>query len=321
MSRALSLALHLVVTGAAIGVLTPRPVHAEESKAEEAIKKGREGVTLYERGQWAEALAAFREADALFHSPVLTLYTARSLRNLGRLVESARVYETLAREVLAADAPRTWAQAQLDGKAELKALEAETPRLVVDVGAARDVSASVDGTAVVAGSPVPLDPGEHLIEVRGTGGLRSRKVTLRRGEGTIRIGMGLPSETRAPSTSTADGGTDGFAVLGLVLTGVGGATLAAAGVVGIVALNEASSADEALPGSCTAERECLPKERAAIEAEYDAAYTTASIADGLFIGGGIVAAAGIALLIIDPGASSQVRPTATRGGGGLKLSF
>jgi len=315
MSRPAQWALHLLLAAAGLSMLDPGASHAQvgqDARAEEAIQKGREGVTLYERGEWQAALTAFRKADALFHSPVLTLYAARALRNLGKLVEAKRVYQTLAREVLDASAPRPWAQAQLDGNAELRALDAETPRLVID--APRDASTSIDGTAVMAGELMALDPGEHMVEVAGAAGRTSKKVMLRRGDGTTRIAM-------QPPPPRQDAGTDAYTIVGIVLTGVGGAALATGGVVGIVALNDASSAEAKLPASCTSNRECLPSASAGIEAEYESAYTTASLADGLFIGGGIAAVAGIAILIIDPGGAPRVQATATRRGGGLRVTF
>ncbi len=313
MNLAGRLAPYVLLAATGLAFCDLRVAEAQASKPELAVRRGREGVTLYESGQWSEALTAFREADALFHSPVLTLYVARSLRSLGRLVEARRVYETLAREVLDPDAPRTWSQAQRDGGAELEALDREVPRIVVDVGAAPGATASVDGVAVRPGETIALDPGRHQVEWTSPSGRVSKEVTLRRGSGTTRV------ELREPVALGASG-TDGFTVLGIVLSGVGGAALATGGVFGILALNDASSAGAALPSSCSADRACLPKERDAIERTYDSAYVEATVADALFLSGGIAAAAGIALLIIDPGHRS-VRPNATSHRGGLRVSF
>src|SRR5690349_2715550 len=80
-----------------------------------AVDRGNEGVALYEAGRWDEALARFAEAEALYHSPVFVLYTARTLRNAGRLRDARDTYHRLVAEPIAADAPALWHQAQTDG--------------------------------------------------------------------------------------------------------------------------------------------------------------------------------------------------------------
>src|SRR5690242_10010962 len=106
-----SLLLSLTIAAAA---------HAQPSDGARAIEKGKDALALYEAGNWSGALEAFREADTLFHSPVFALYTARSLRQLGRLLEARAALERLSNETLSASAPAPWLKAQADARLELE---------------------------------------------------------------------------------------------------------------------------------------------------------------------------------------------------------
>jgi hypothetical protein len=280
---------------------------AEPDPAELAIAKGREGVTLYEAGEWARALALFEEAEGLYHSPVLVLYAARSHTHLGHLVAAKKLYRSLADERIAPGSPSSWQKAQIDGAAELKAIDADIPRLTVEIaGGTSAARATVDDVAVALGTPIEVDPGPHRVDIVDGATRRSRKITLRRGESS-RASFDLAP----PVEPTVDEGIGPWRVFGIVLTTVGGASLVAGGVVGGLALAESSSAKDDLPETCTPDRSCLASDEAAIEASFDTAYTMASAADGLLIGGGIAAAAGILVLILDPDASA---PPSSAGG-------
>jgi hypothetical protein len=175
--------------------------------------------------------------------------------------------------------------------------------------------ATVDGADVALGEPVALDPGEHEVRVIAGDRRASKKVVARQGDGTSRVVLDLGG------SDPVDGGPDGYVILGVSLTAVGGAALVVGGIVGVVALDEAAAAEERLPVTCTADGECLPGDRAAVEAEYETAYGLGTAADVLLVGGAVAAAAGVVILIVDPGASSASPSRGARGTGGLRIAF
>jgi hypothetical protein len=281
----LAVALFLFVTL----VATPAPAQAPDwpSPAEQAIAKGKEGVALYEKGQWKSALALFLEADAIYHSPVLVLYAARSQRNLGRLLAARRLYRALAAEPVDPSAAEPWKKAQMDGAAELRAVEAEIPRLTVIVLGAPGARLTVDGKARRAGTAFEIDPGPHRVVLAHDGRTHTRSVTLRRGERAHNEEFDL----RPPSGA--------IKVAGVVLTVVGGAAMIAGGIMGGVALSRADAIE--LPASCVGvdDIHCPPYEQQGIEQSYDGVRTLASVSDGFLFGGAAIAVVGVVLLIVD----------------------
>lgn len=287
-----------LVTLLLVTLLDRRVAWAQADPADLALQRGREGVALYEQGQWQEALALFREADALYHSPVLTLYAARSLRNLGRLLDSSRMYAVLAHETISDDAPPPWKRAQADGAAEARALDAELPRLLVRARpVAPGLRATLDGKPLELGEATRVDPGEHVIEVFDGPRTRREKLTIRPGEKReLAIDMAPPA---APPVSA-------FRVAGIVSASVGGGALIGGAILGGLALSKSSAAQAALPERCSEDGRCPIDQRAEIERSFEEVYPLAHASDGLFIAGGVAAAAGIVLLIVDPHARSGV---------------
>jgi len=314
-------ALALVLAVASPAWAQPVDAGAKPDPAALAIEKGREGIALFERGQWEPALALFREADALFHSPVLVLYAARSQRNLGKLVEATSLYQALAKETFSPSAPPSWPKAQSDGAAELATLDKEIPRINVVVdGATPTTRITIDGVAASIGFHVAQDPGEHRVVV--TDGTRelSKTITLKRNDGVQRVAFTLPSTGPATPPRPPEKGSVGWRVLGGVLTSVGGLSLIGGGIAGGSALAKSSSATDDLPETCTEQNSCPKFAEAEAEAQFSGAYTLASVADGLLIGGAITAAAGIVILIVDPG-GTVATPGSAANGGGVQFTF
>ena len=300
----------------------------QPSSGDLAIQKGRDGVALFERGEWDKALVQFREAEALFHSPVLLLYAARSLRNLGRLLEARKAYQALAKETIAPSAPPTWQKAQLDGAAELASVETEIPRVVVTVEGRRPTTrATLDGQAIVLDARTEADPGEHRVVVVDGQQTLYRTIRVQRGESSPTVSFTLPTLVPPGADDSnrlmpaAEAKPRGWRVLGIAMTSAGGASLVAGGIVGGFALHEASSARADLPQGCTADRKCPSFEQAHIEARFEKAYTLANVADVLLIGGGVATAAGVILLLVDPGRTTVAAHAASRNGDGLLFRF
>ena len=293
---------------------------SEKSAATRALEKGHRGIRLYEEGKWIEALELFKEADALYHSPVFVLYWARSLRNAGRLIEAREPFRRLSVEELDPSAPAQWRQAQSDGRAELAALDRRIPRLVVTVkGSTPRTRITVDGEPARAGESIELDPGDHRVVVQEGSRKKERTVTLAPEAKDHRVEMSLAAETSGPGNDAAPPSRGPY-VPGLIVTGTGGVAMIAGGVVGALALTKASDANDNLPASCV-DRVCPESRRSTIENAADTPRDLATVSNVLLIGGAAVAVVGVVLLLIDPRAEPAVTANAGRAGGSLAVRF
>jgi hypothetical protein len=288
-----------------------------------AIQKGEQGLALYEQGKWSEALERFREAESLYHSPVFGLYTARALRNAGRLLEAREAFRALVAEKLEPSAPELWRQAQRDGVTELAALEMNIPTAIVTVrGGTQATALTIDGRPIAAGVSIELDPGTHHVVANDGARSATRDVTLAVGAREQRIVVKFPSpaaRTPAPPPEKPRASSGPY-VPGLVVAGIGGATLLAGGVVGILALNKKSDTRDNLPVTCV-ETTCPESREDEVEAEADKARNLGTAADVLFVTGGIVTAVGIGMLVFVPRDEPNVAVLASPRGGAVRVRF
>src|SRR5262249_11524349 len=79
--RHAALAFVLLSPGPAFAQNGPPPIAEQQAVAR---AKAQAGVKLYGADRWEQALASFREADAAFHAPSVTIYIARCQRKMGR---------------------------------------------------------------------------------------------------------------------------------------------------------------------------------------------------------------------------------------------
>src|SRR5688572_573408 len=142
----------------------PRPVETATERAS-ARAMADQGFDAFDAGQWQLALDRFERAQALVHSPVHQLFIARCQANLGRLLESRETYVAVTRERLPASAPPALSEAQQSAIAELLALDARIPLVVVALEGELDGTqpeVSMDGKPLpraLLGVPYPVDPG------------------------------------------------------------------------------------------------------------------------------------------------------------------
>jgi hypothetical protein len=136
------------------------------------------GVGAQQAGRFAEALDKFERAQSVFQAPTHLLHIAECEAALGKLVESAETYRTLARTQLPQGAPNAFVVAQQQGGAELMQVEPRIPafRLVVKPDNVPNVQVLLDGQAMSAalvGVQRPADPGTHTITVTAPGYARA----------------------------------------------------------------------------------------------------------------------------------------------------
>ncbi len=300
------------------------PSHAQQDEATRLFDEGRK---LFTEGRFGDACPLFRRSHALDPKVGTLLNLAECSDRRGFIAESylawrdaealagetgderlafarenrQRVERRVARLTVALppDAPAGTTMRFEPPDAEPRMLEAE------DLGVELFVD---DGTTFV------------LVEAPGRQPRRNA-ITLSEGERRLlRLELGAPL-----SPPGEDGGLDALTVTGIVVSGVGVAALAVGGTLGILAIQRKEDAFAA--PSDTPERRLALCDRATGDAQplcgaegqtrLDRATTFAHASTGLFIAGGVVAAAGVTLLVIgvtgregDAGVALGVSPAA-----------
>ncbi|MEZ4361098.1 MAG: hypothetical protein R3B48_13015 [Kofleriaceae bacterium] len=253
-----------------------------DGKNERAVALAQEARTAYEEGRWADALALFRVAEGVAHTPVFGLYTARCLHKLGRVVEARDAYRAVAALRLAASASAPFRQAQADARVELAALEAQVPHVAISFARPLPgVRLSLDGAPLTAlEEPLPLDPGPHTLKAEAEGARPvTRAFELKLGAPVRRVVLDR-SERLVGSVRPAQ-----------ITGGLAAAALGVGAVTGGVAIVKT----RALRRKC-------PDDQCALKLEPEGAsarrYATAS--DVSFAVGGVLAAASALLYIYRP---------------------
>jgi tetratricopeptide (TPR) repeat protein len=309
---------------------------AESSSAERAIQAGKAGIAAYELGKWQEALARFRQAETLYHSPVFALFAARSLRQLGQLLEARAALQKLVSEAIADTAPAAWQKVPADAKLELAELAADMPTVTLKVEGGV-TSVTLDDAPVAPDRAIELDPGRHRAAV--SDGVRQRELAFDvalRNHPQLLLTLREPSAS-LPTSSVARPAASrsrprvaqksAFFWSGWLTTGTGALALASSGVVGALALSQRSSLraslEKSVPEGRCQQTRCLQSERPAVDAHFAPARRLAVASDVLWISGAVLSAAGITLLLLDRQSSSQahVALSLRATGGSLDVGF
>lgn len=126
--------------------------------AQDARKAFKEGVTAFQAGDFATALAKFQKADAAAHAPAITYNIARTLEQLGRPQDAIFAYE---RYLAEAGEGGEFTTAAALAIAQIKARNA---RLVVS-STPPGATVTLDGTPLPEKTPttVLVPPGRHRL--------------------------------------------------------------------------------------------------------------------------------------------------------------
>jgi len=183
------------------------PANATAVEREQAQQRFLRGKTLYEKNDLKGALDEFRGSLDIVASPNTRLYVARTLRELGRLVEA---YEEFGRT--AADAKEHEREDGRYGKAAKAALD-ERSQIAPQIGfLLLTVKNPNDSTTVsVAGAqlvragwaePVPVKPGDVSIEVDTTGSPPIKKTVTVRAGSRVPLDLDVNGVTTQPLATT-----------------------------------------------------------------------------------------------------------------------
>jgi hypothetical protein len=130
-----------------------------------ARRYAEEGIAFHDSGNELAAVKSFTRAYEVVGAPTVGIRLARSLANLGRLIEAEKVYRAVIATRVKKDDPPVFNQAVTDAGAELARL---TPRIpTLELTLSPGVTSPLLDTAPVAldtiGRPFPVDPGPHRI--------------------------------------------------------------------------------------------------------------------------------------------------------------
>jgi tetratricopeptide (TPR) repeat protein len=297
----------------------PAPARADDSAAAEALFQ--QARTLTEQQRYDEACPKFAASYKL-DKTLGTLLNLADCEEHQSHVASAWAHWGEAVEL----AQKTGDKRDAFAGTHRDALAKRLPMLRLDIpapSAALDVyrdGVKIDPAAY--GVPLPSDPGGHVVSVRrGAETLVEKRVVVKEGE-TTALALDLVAvEKAAPPPAVAyDAAPSGLRTGGFVIGSVGIAALLAAGGLEIGAIVNKSAADA--PYSCV-NKHCTPDGIVIA----NRANTFATAGQWVGIGGIVMAAVGVSLVIASPGrkATPRAAPPVTVSGwllpgtGGLSL--
>ncbi|MDP3233798.1 MAG: hypothetical protein Q8N26_13540 [Myxococcales bacterium] len=298
--------VHALLASVAMISALPMPGDAETKRFNDSFERAE---ALYSRGEYGAAIALFRDADRMKVTPEVAFDLARSFEKLGD-VEFATLYDRLylqrapdasdAKEIVAR-VERTLSREEDDGQSLLE---------VFSPGA---LSLTIAGRHFPAPpAALFLPPGEYVVEGAFSRGTKRQTVQVKLGEVTtvwfepVRPPLVAADVSAEPAVVdvvkpvTPVAGPSGTRIAAFIAMGLGAAALGTGLVMGALASSDASrSADRALTV-----REA--REAAA------ASNGKATVANVLFIAGGVAAATGGALFVISMPEPGMKADEATR---------
>jgi hypothetical protein len=306
--------------------LAPSALAQNAAAADVLFQKGKDA---FDAKRYAEACPAFAESYRLDPVSGSLVALASCYEADGKLASAWSRYGELA-SLAEREGKKERAEA---ARQRAKDLEPKLARLTItvapDAAAIQGLVVKRDGTelgAATFGTAIPVDRGEHTIEAAAPGHTPfAQKISIQDGA-TLSVSVpALTNEGGAapppppPETTTQSSGSP-LKTLGWVSIGVGGVAVIVGGVVGGLAIAKKSESDTL---GCDASDVC--PSAAARQARRDAR-GMGGASTGLVVAGGIVAAAGIALVIIggssskDSKPSAQLAPSVGPSGGGFAFT-
>jgi hypothetical protein len=264
--------------------------------ATELFKQGREAMS---KGDHATACRKFGDSARLDVKVGTLLNLAECEEKLGKIAAARR------------DVQRALdiARAQNDDRAELAktrlaALDKRVPKLTVTLTSKVEARVRRDDVELgegSLGSPLPVEPGEHVVVVSAPKHQdRTFNVKLAEGEQqTLAVDVG-PEDAAAPSGAPAksENASNGLRTTGWIVGGAGVASLGAGAIFALMAMSANSKSNE----TCV-DNLC---DRAGKESRDDA-LAAGNVATAFFILGGVAVAAGGVMILTSPSERKTAR--------------
>jgi hypothetical protein len=339
-----------VLAAAALALVPSTVVGQVDDERAGARAAAQAGLDAFDAQKWAQALDYFTRAETMLHAPVHLYFIGYSRMKLGQLVGAREAFLKLKNEVIPANSPKAFRDAQADAAKELVTLEPRIPTLTIVVvpEAAEGLVLSVDGKDVsgaIAGIPKPIDPGPHALGARAKG-LSSDPVRVTLTEGkpeTVTLTLkpvaagatpappvaagssapatqDQPAPEPAPTAAVAPGGRN-LRTPAYVAFGVGAVGIVAGTVFVLRSSSKRDEAADLCPGGG-----CRESKRGEVESLSSDATSAGRLAVVSFAVGGAAAAAGVAMLLLSAPATPKegavrVAPILGPGSAGLAGTF
>jgi len=288
----------------------PRVARAQGPTADsDGLKRAREqfgqALALQTGGDWAGALALLKEVAAVKPTPQVRFNIALCEERLGRLVAALGDYELAGADAQAQKAD----QVRQEVDARLESLKARVPRVVVKRGQGADsATISLDGVSLgdsVLDSPLPVDPGPHVVEGVASGFLPFKE-SFRVAEqqtATIEVKLELAPVKTDPLPPPLpllppDPASQNLRTAGFIVGGAGIASLLASGAMFYLRHTAISDLDE----QCGRDRANCPESARSI-ADRGKLYTT--LGDVTLAVGAVGLGVGAVLVIVGSRADSH----------------
>jgi len=292
-----------------------------------ARQLGYDGIQDYQREDFRSATDKLERAYKMLKAPSLALWSARALEKSGKFVEAAERYLEATRLPDDVGGEAAVQQKSRDeAKQDRDALLPRIPALTIHIegAAAEGVALSIRGEDVpstVVGSPRPTNPGDAVVEGRLGEQTVKQKVALMEAEKKTVTLHFEPAAVAAPAAATSDATTPEDTgpkntwqrPVGWVGVGLGAAGIAVGAIAGGVALSQ--QRDDCPNGICDSS---VP------ESAMTSYNTMRDVSTIGFIAGGVLAAAGVTLLITAPKAqhaSASLQPYVGLTSAGLRGTF
>jgi hypothetical protein len=302
--------------------LAPAAASAQVADLERAAARalGREGHAALDRKDWVTAADRFARADALLHAPTFLLGLAQAQVGLGKLANALETYGRIVREPLPTSPPPAFTKAVEVARRELDALAPRVPRVIIRIAGAgaAEVRVTVDDVVVPSaalGAERAVDPGRHVLRAEAAG-LAPVEAVLTGVEGKVEaltlefkpapaapppppaatpaLVVPPPAVTPAPPPQVAPSSTQ--KTLGIVEIALGGAGIALGAAMGGVVIAKHGDIAKSCPGG-----HCPGGQWATLEPQVASYHTYSAVSTAGFVTGGILAGAGVVLLVTAPG--------------------
>lgn len=288
-------------------VTVPQSAAAGDKAAAKAAYE--EGRTAANAGRFKEAVKLFKRSIDEDPNPQTRLELAKALIGDEKLVDA----NTVLNELLNASPPVIWSVKSAAQKLRTE-IEPRIPWIQIKIVGPDPALTSltidqkdVDRSKIDVDSEIPFNPGEHVIGAEADGYEPAEKtITLKEGTHEVveltlsKKGSGGPGTDTPPPTTTSSGGLTSaplFIPMAISL-GVGAVGLGVGGVFGGLAISKANEVKDTCDGSV-----CPNSSRNKTAKEDSLLYGNISTVS--FIVGGVAAAAGVALLVINLNAPAE----------------
>ncbi len=268
-----------------------------DAKREQARPLALAGLELLNAGKNTEAIVKLEEAERIFHAPTHLLFIGRARRGQGELIGAYDTFVDILLEDIPNYAPKPFLKAKREAREEADALLTEIATVVIRVsGVPLDrLAVTIDGTPVRTerlAYPIGVTAGAHTIEATAEGTTpASQSIEVSAGQSpTVTLTLSAVA-TDLPTKGGQRAPESPFPVLATIMLVLGGGALAAGAVTGALTLSKASD----IKATCTGT--VCPEDQ---QKDADDAKLLGTVSTAMFIGGGVLAATGIVLMIVDP---------------------